>query len=99
MKTTAYSWDEVICAVSEWPLDLPEGLTDEDTVRLADAKITQACEDPFGTFDTKVRNEDGVTVLDAQFGQHKACRTYVCLTDPAKAKALAEKELEALLEE
>jgi hypothetical protein len=40
MKTTAYSWDEVICEVSEWTFDLPAELPAEDAVLLVDAKIT-----------------------------------------------------------
>ena len=97
--TTAYSWDEVICEVSEWELDLPDGLSDDDLITLADARITEACQDPFGTFDRKTRTLDGTLVLDALFGQNKVCRTYLNRNDPAKAKEHAQGELEAYLED
>jgi hypothetical protein len=89
----------VICEVSEWTFDLPAELPAEDAVLLVDAKITQATGDPNGTFGQKVRIEDGVTMLDALFGRDKVMRTYLCREDPAMAKALAERELETLLED
>ena len=94
-----FSWDEVTGELTEWPQeDPPAGLSDRDLLLLADSRISAEIEEPFGTFNHKIRNEDGVLVLEAQFGRHKVCRTYVCLTDPNRARALAEQELEAFME-
>jgi hypothetical protein len=92
----AYFWDEVGCEVTSLEMaDPPAGLTDEDVLILADGRISISCgSEP--TSNHKFRNEDGVLVLDAKFGQDKVTRTYVCLGDDAKAKSLAELELDAL---
>lgn len=98
--TNVYSWDEVGCEVSTWKVELPGGLSDEDALLLADAKITQQCDGrSLGTFDKKVRATDGILILDARFGRDNITRVYLCRPNPARAKALAEKELEILLED
>lgn len=95
-----YSWDEVICEISKWVQDeAPKGISDEDLLLLADARISKDTGDEFGTFDHKIRDEGGVLVLDAQFGQHKVTRTYICKEDPERARKLAEKELAAFLDD
>lgn len=95
----AYSWDEVGCEALGWPMDdPPSGLADEDILLLADARIVVECGSTLGTNERQFRNEDGVLVLDARFGQDKVCRTYVCLEDDAKARALANQELDTFLE-
>ncbi len=98
---TVYVWDEVSLVALGWPqTDPPEGLADQDILLLADARITVECWEGLQTRNHKTRNEDGVMVLDANFGdRNHVTRLYICLEDDERARTLANEELDRFIEE
>lgn len=96
-----YVWDDIGCDVLGWPQpDPPEGLADQDILLLADARVTVECGEGLKTSNHQFRNEGGVMVLDATFGDRDhTTRLYICLEDDSRARALANQELDAHLDD
>jgi hypothetical protein len=97
-KTKAYMWDEISLEITEFDITI-DAFIDHDQIALAvDEEVQKQCEGEDGTYDKKVREEDGVIVIDALFGQGKETRTYVYPDDPGKAEEEAARELENYIE-